>query len=100
MNVGARPALVPAGGMVAYSTSKAGVVSLTQCLSEELAGDGIWVNAVVPSIMDTPGNRAAMPDADHAAWPSVADVARTVAFLASPDNAVTRGAVVPVYGRS
>ncbi len=86
--------------MVAYSTSKAGVASLTQCLAEELAPDGIWVNAVVPSIMDTPANRAAMPGADHSAWPSVGDVAHTIAFLASPDNAVTRGALVPVYGRS
>ena len=73
---------------------------LTSEDSEELAPEGIWVNAVVPSVMDTPANRAGMPDADHDAWPSVADVAETLAFLASPSNRVTRGALVPVYGRA
>ena len=100
VNVAARPAVAPVGGMLAYSTSKAAVASLTVCAAEELACEDIWVNAVVPSIMDTAANRAAMPDADHAAWPSVEDVAQTIVFLASPDNRVTRGAVVPVYGRS
>jgi NAD(P)-dependent dehydrogenase (short-subunit alcohol dehydrogenase family) len=60
----------------------------------------VWVNAIVPSIIDTEVNRAAMPDADHAAWPSPEQIAETIAFLASPQNAVTRGALVPVYGRS
>jgi NAD(P)-dependent dehydrogenase (short-subunit alcohol dehydrogenase family) len=60
----------------------------------------ILVNAVAPSIMDTAANRAAMPEADHAKWPKVADVAATILFLASPENKVTRGAIVPVYGRS
>jgi len=100
VNVAARPALVPAPGMTAYAASKAAVASITRCLAEELAQEQIWVNAVVPSIMDTPANRRAMPDADHDAWPSVAGVAATVAFLASPRNAVTRGALVPVYGGS
>ena len=86
--------------MGAYAASKAGVHSLTQALSEELKGDGVTVNAVLPSIIDTPTNRAAMPKADHAAWPKVAEVAATICFLASPRNAVTRGAVVPVYGRA
>jgi NAD(P)-dependent dehydrogenase (short-subunit alcohol dehydrogenase family) len=58
------------------------------------------VNGVVPSIMDTPANRAAMPKADFEKWPKVEEVAATIAFLASPQNAVTRGAMVPVYGRS
>lgn len=98
VNVTARPALLPAGGMVAYTTAKAAVASLTQCLAEELREEQIWVNAVVPSIMDTPANRRAMPDANHNRWPTVTDVAATVLFLASPDNAVTRGALVPVYG--
>lgn len=100
VNVAARPALAPTGGMIAYSTSKAAVASMTLCLGEELAGEGIWVNAVAPSIMDTPANRAAMPSADHAKWPSVADVAETIVFLASPSNRVTRSAIVPVYGRA
>jgi NAD(P)-dependent dehydrogenase (short-subunit alcohol dehydrogenase family) len=69
-------------------------------LSEEVAKEGILVNAVAPSIMDTPANRAAMPKADYAAWPKVEEVATTILFLASRENKVTRGAVVPVYGRS
>src|SRR5690606_33785852 len=100
VNVAAKPALVPAGGMAAYAASKSVVVSLTQSLAEELAPEGIWVNAIAPSIMDTPRNRADMPKADHARWPKVDEVASTILFLASPDNAVTRGAIVPVYGRS
>lgn len=100
VNVAAKPALIPAAGLSAYAASKAVVVSLTASLSEELAGEGIWVNAVVPSIMDTPSNRQAMPNADHDKWPKVSEVAATIAFLASPQNAVTRGAIVPVYGRS
>jgi NAD(P)-dependent dehydrogenase (short-subunit alcohol dehydrogenase family) len=100
VNVAAKPALVPAGGMVAYAASKAAVRSINESLAEELAAEQIWVNAVVPSIMDTPANRAAMPKADHSRWPKLEEVAATIAFLASPQNAVTRGAIVPVYGRS
>src|SRR5207249_4137998 len=66
VNVAARAALAPTAGMVAYTTSKAVVASLTQCLAEELKRDGILVNAVLPSIMDTPKNRQAMPKADFA----------------------------------
>jgi hypothetical protein len=58
------------------------------------------VNAIVPSIMDTPANRKSMPDADFEAWPSLEAVSETVVFLASSDNKVTRGALVPVYGKS
>ena len=100
VNVAARPALIPTGLMVAYAASKAAVASITQSLAEEVADDRIWVNAIVPSIMDTPVNRSAMPDADHSAWPGLEEVAATILFLASPGNAVTRGALVPVYGRS
>jgi NAD(P)-dependent dehydrogenase (short-subunit alcohol dehydrogenase family) len=102
VNVAARPALEPrlGGGMAAYTVSKAGVAALTQALAQEVAEAGILVNAVVPSIMDTPTNRRDMPKADHAAWPKVEEVAATILFLASPDNRVTRGALVPVYGRS
>lgn len=100
VNVAARPALVPTPQLSAYAASKAAVAALTVSLSEELASRGIWVNAVVPSIIDTPANRDAMPGADHAAWPTPDDLAETILFLASPDNAVTRGALVPVYGKS
>ena len=100
VNVVARPALQPSGGMLAYSTSKAAVASLTQCLADEVRADGILVNAVAPSIMDTPANRQGMPDADFDAWPKVEDVARTMVWLASPANALTTGTLVPVYGRA
>jgi NAD(P)-dependent dehydrogenase (short-subunit alcohol dehydrogenase family) len=101
VNVAAKAAVAPVGGMAAYSMSKAAVVSLTQSLAEEVAGEGIWVNAVLPSIMDTPANRAGFPaGTDFSKWPSVAEVAETVAFLASPENKVTRGGLVPVYGKA
>jgi len=100
VNVTAKPVLVPAAQMSAYAASKAAVAALTRSLAEELAGSRIWVNAVVPSIIDTAANRAAMPDADHDAWPKPDEIAETIAFLASPQNAVTRGALVPVYGGS
>lgn len=102
VNVAARAALEWRGGagMVAYTASKAAVAALTVALAEEVAKDGILANAVAPSIMDTPANREAMPNADFFLWPKVEEVAATIAFLASPDNRVTRGAVVPVYGKS
>jgi NAD(P)-dependent dehydrogenase (short-subunit alcohol dehydrogenase family) len=102
VNVAARPALEwrAGAGMAAYTAAKAGVAALTVALAEEVAKDGILVNAVAPSIMDTPANRAAMPKADFGAWPKVEEVAATIVFLASPANKVTRGAVVPVYGKS
>ncbi|HXZ22153.1 MAG TPA: SDR family NAD(P)-dependent oxidoreductase [Pseudolabrys sp.] len=102
VNVAARPALEwrSGAGMIAYTVSKAGVAALTIALAEEVAKDGILVNAVAPSIMDTAANRKAMPKANFDAWPKVEEVAATICFLASPDNRVTRGAVVPVYGKS
>ena len=100
VNVIARPALEPTGGMLAYSTSKAGVASLTECLAREVLEEGILVNAVAPSIMDTPANRAGMPDGDFASWPKLEEVARAMVWLASPANALTTGSLVPVYGRA
>jgi len=102
VNVAARPGLEwrSGAGMVAYTASKAAVAALTAALAEEVAKDGILVNAVAPSIMDTAANRAAMPKADYALWPKVEEVAATIVFLVSPENRVTRGAIVPVYGKS
>ncbi len=102
VNVAARPALEwrSGAGMAAYTASKAGVAALTVALAEEVVKDGILVNAVAPSIMDTPANRKAMPKADYAVWPKVGEVAQTILFLASPDNQVTRGGIVPVYGKT
>jgi len=102
VNVAAQPGVEPrrGSGMSAYTASKAAVAALTLSLAEEVASDGIWVNAVVPSIMDTAANRKAMPKADHSKWPKLDEVAATIAFLASPQNAATRAALVPVYGKS
>jgi NAD(P)-dependent dehydrogenase (short-subunit alcohol dehydrogenase family) len=102
VNVASQPGVEPrrGTGMAAYATSKAAVAALTLALAEEVAGEGIWVNAVVPSIMDTDANRRAMPNADHSKWPKPDEVAATVVFLVSPQNTATRAALVPVYGRS
>jgi NAD(P)-dependent dehydrogenase (short-subunit alcohol dehydrogenase family) len=102
VNIAARPALEWRSGanMAAYTASKAAVAALTAALAEEVAKDGILVNAVAPSILDTPANRQSMPKADFALWPKLEEVAATILFLAAPDNRVTRGAIVPVYGKS
>ena len=102
VNIAARPALEPrlGAGMTAYATSKAAVAAFSQALAAEVAGRNILVNAIAPSIIDTPANRAAMPKADHAAWPKPEEIAAMIAFLASPENKVTTGAVVPVPGRT
>lgn len=99
VNIAARPALEPrqGAGMVAYTASKAAVAALTQALAEELAAEEIWINALAPSIIDTPANREAMPGADSARWVAPEALAEIIAFLAAPDNRATRGAVIPVY---
>ncbi len=101
VNVSARPGLEwrTGAGMAAYTASKAAVAALTVALAEEVVREGILVNAVAPSTIDTPANRKAMPNADHAAWPKPEELARTILFLASPGNKVTRGAIVSVFGR-
>jgi NAD(P)-dependent dehydrogenase (short-subunit alcohol dehydrogenase family) len=100
VNVAARPAVEPTPGMLAYATSKAAVAALTTALAREVVSEGILVNAVLPSTMDTPANRRAMPKADFARWPKVGEVADAIAFLAGPSNQVVSGALVPVYGKA
>lgn len=100
VNVAARPAVVPTAGMIAYATSKAAVAALTRALAEETRDEGVLVNAILPSTIDTLANRRAMPDADHEKWPKPAEIASAIAFLAGPENALTTGALVPVYGRA
>jgi NAD(P)-dependent dehydrogenase (short-subunit alcohol dehydrogenase family) len=80
----------------AYSVSKLAVLHLAQMASEEVAGTGITVNTIVPSIIDTPANRASMPDADHDRWPKVSDLAQAYLFLASPSSGAVNGAALPV----
>ena len=98
VNVAARVVEQPATQMVAYTISKGAVASLTRALSAEVRGEGILVNAILPSIIDTPANRAAMPDAKADRWPKPAELARAILWLASPDNLLTSGALIPVYG--
>ena len=91
-----RSATVTAGAGFAYSVSKLGVLHLTRMAADEVAGSGITVNCVVPSIIDTPANRAAMPGADHASWPKPQDIAASYVFLAGPAAALVNGATIPV----
>lgn len=100
VNVAARPAVQPVGGMIAYSASKAAVASITQSLAAEVVQDRILVNAVLPSTIDTPANRKAMPNADFSTWVTPAQIAEVIGFLASEQNEVTSGTLVPVYGRA
>ncbi|MPZ73337.1 MAG: SDR family NAD(P)-dependent oxidoreductase [Nitriliruptorales bacterium] len=94
--VGSRTALVPAAGQAAYSAAKGGVLSLVATLAEELRGTGRTANAVVPDIIDTPANRAAMPDADHSRWLPPRALGKVIAWLASADAWPVSGAAIPV----
>lgn len=102
VNIAAQPALEPrqGKGMTAYTVAKAGVAALTQSLAAEVIEEDILVNAIAPSIIDTPDNREAMSSADYSKWPTPSQLARQIGYLVSPENEVTRGAVIPVYGKS
>ena len=99
VNVGSAAALKAGAGMGAYGASKAAVHALTQSLAEELKTTAVTVNAVLPSIIDTPANRADMRNADPAQWVAPADLAAVILFLASPESRAMTGALVPVTGR-
>jgi NAD(P)-dependent dehydrogenase (short-subunit alcohol dehydrogenase family) len=100
VGVSARAALRPFPGAAAYIASKAAVLALIQALDAEYKHDGIRCNAIVPSVIDTPANRSAQPDADYSKWVTPDEIARVVRFLVSDDSAPISGAAVPVYGRA
>ena len=100
INVSARAGLKGEAGLSAYCVSKGGVRTLTESLAAEVMDSGVNVNAIMPSIMDTPTNREAMPDEEHDRWVAPADVAKVICFLTSEDAAVINGAAIPVYGRA
>ena len=99
VNVGAIGAVKAAAGMGAYAASKAGVAKLTEALADELKDRGITVNAILPSILDTPKNRADMPQADFSRWVTPVEAAEVIAFLVSDEARAVTGALIPVVGR-
>ncbi len=100
VNISARAGLKGEAGLSAYCVSKGGVRTLTETLAAEVMDSGVNVNAIMPSIMDTPANRESMPDAEHDRWVAPADVAKVICFLTSDDSAIINGAAIPVYGRA
>jgi NAD(P)-dependent dehydrogenase (short-subunit alcohol dehydrogenase family) len=100
VSVSARTALRPYPGGGAYSVAKAAVLALVTALDVEYRREGVRCNAILPSVIDTPANRAAQPDADHSKWVQPEDIAKVIRFLVSGESAVTSGAAVPVYGRA
>jgi NAD(P)-dependent dehydrogenase (short-subunit alcohol dehydrogenase family) len=94
--VASRAVVPPAGGFLGYTVAKAGVIALMQALAQEVKGHGVTVNAVAPSTMDTPGNRAAMPDVDPGTWVPVTAVAEAIASLARDDAAHVNGTLLMI----
>ncbi len=98
--VGSRTAVEPAAGLSAYGASKAALVSLVRTIAAEVRDTGITANVVLPSVIDTPANRAASPGADASKWVKPASIASLLVWLASDASAAINGAVIPIYGRA
>lgn len=98
--VGTRAAVQPFPGAAGYIASKAAVIAFSQAVAVEYRNDGIRCNAILPSVIDTPANRASMPGADHDRWVKPSEIAGVIAYLLSRDSAPTSGAAIPVYGRA
>jgi NAD(P)-dependent dehydrogenase (short-subunit alcohol dehydrogenase family) len=98
--VSSRAAVVPFGGAAGYVSSKAAVIAFAQAVAVEYRQAGVRCNVVLPSVIDTPKNRADQPGADHSKWVPPAQIAKVIRFLAGPDSAPTSGATIPVYGKS
>lgn len=97
---GTRAALQPFSGAAGYIAAKAAVIAFAQAVAVEYKDDGVRCNVILPSVIDTPANRAAMPDADHDRWVKPAEIAGVIAHLLSDDSMPTSGAAIPVYGRA
>jgi NAD(P)-dependent dehydrogenase (short-subunit alcohol dehydrogenase family) len=98
--VGTRAAVQPFKGAAGYIASKAAVIAFAQAVAVEYRDDGIRANAILPSVIDTPGNRASMPKADHERWVKPEAIAGVIAHLLSDDSSPVSGAAIPVYGRA
>jgi NAD(P)-dependent dehydrogenase (short-subunit alcohol dehydrogenase family) len=100
VNVTSKAAVEHAAGASAYAASKAAAVAMIDSLAADLKGTGVRANSIMPSIIDTPANRKAMPKADFAKWPKPEEIARVILFLCSDEAKLIQGAAVPVYGDS
>jgi len=98
--VSSRAAVAPFAGAAGYVTAKAAVIAFSNAVAVEYKHQGVRCNAVLPSVIDTPGNRATQPDADHSRWVPPAEIAAVIRFLAGDESAPVSGAAVPVYGRA
>jgi NAD(P)-dependent dehydrogenase (short-subunit alcohol dehydrogenase family) len=98
--VSARAALQPFAGAAGYITAKAAVLAFAKAVAVEYRDAGVRCNAVLPSVIDTPANRASLPDADHDRWVAPAEIASVIRFLCADESRVTSGAAIPVYGRA
>lgn len=100
INLSSRSAFSGRRNAAAYAVAKSAVITLTEAQAEELRDTGVTVNALVPSIIDTPANRMGMPNASFDNWPKPDEIARVLLFLASDDSSLISGAAIPVYGRA
>jgi len=98
VNVASKAGVEPTPGAAAYAASKAAAIAMIESLAADLRGTGVRANSVLPSVIDTPANREAMPKADFSRWPKPEDLARVILFLCSDDAVLVHGAAIPVYG--
>lgn len=98
--IGSRTGVEPSANLSAYGVSKAGVIALVRTIALETKNTGVTANVVLPSTIDTPGNRKAMPDADYSRWVKPESIAKLLVWLASEDSADVNGAVIPIYGKA
>jgi NAD(P)-dependent dehydrogenase (short-subunit alcohol dehydrogenase family) len=98
VNVASKAGVEPTPGAAAYAASKAAAIALIESLAADLKGTGVRANSVLPSVIDTPANREAMPKADFSKWPKPEEIARVILFLCGDDAGLVHGAAIPVYG--